>query len=82
MNTTYSTALLAMDHWHDHDGRWFPIFPLIFIAIWLVVILTFRRRWHHASRQSGQSVLAERYARGEIDEVEYRTRREVLRGDK
>ena len=80
MNTIHSAALPAIDN--DHDGPWFPIFPLVFIAIWLVVIVTFRRRWRHAPRHTGQSVLAERYARGEIDEVEYRMRREVLRGDK
>ena len=79
MNTIYANAQLAVDH---HDGRWFPFFPLIFIAIWLVVIITFRRRWHHAPRHTGQSVLAERYARGEIDEAEYRKRRDVLRGEK
>lgn len=82
MNTAYLTAQLATDHVHDGDWPWFPIFPLIFIAIWIAIILTFRRRWRQFPRQSGQSVLAERYARGEIDEVEYRKRREVLRGDK
>jgi len=78
MNTIYA-AQLATDH---HDGPWFPFFPLIFIALWLVVILTFRRRWQRVPRHSGESVLAERYARGEIDEAEYRKRRDVLRGDK
>ncbi len=79
---SYITAQLALDHWHDHDGAWFPFFPLVVIAIWIVVILSFRRRWRHAPRHSGQAVLAERYARGEIDEVEYRKRQEVLRSEK
>ena len=37
-----------------------------------------RARWLD-SRRSGEAVLSERYARGEIDEAEYRRRREVLR---
>ena len=74
---------LIADHWHDHDGDWFPFFPLIplfFIGVWVVVIVTLRRRWLGASgHRTGESVLAERYARGEIDEGEYRQRRQVLR---
>ena len=74
---------LIANHWHDHDGDWFPFFPLIplfFIGIWVFVIFTLRRRWAGSyGHRSGESVLAERYARGEIDEGEYRQRRDVLR---
>ena len=35
--------------------------------------------WRMGGGPSGESVLAERFARGEIDEQEYRQRREVLR---
>lgn len=65
---------------HHLGGGWFPFFPLFFIGLWIVVFFVFgRRRWHHSDRRSGESVLAERYARGEITEAEYRERRQVLR---
>jgi putative membrane protein len=74
--------LLAADHWsHHHDG-WFPFFPLIpllFLTLWIVVLFNVRRRWRHGHHLSGEAVLAERYARGEIDEAEYVERRSVLR---
>lgn len=74
---------LIANHWNDHnDGDWFPFFPLIplfFIGVWVFVIVTLRRRWACGGGRGGESVLAERYARGEIDEGEYRQRREVLR---
>jgi putative membrane protein len=80
--TVTSEAVLATHQWH-HDGDWFPWFPfvpLFFIGVW-VVLFTFviRRRWRFAPGQSAEEVLAERYARGEIDETEYRQRRSVLR---
>ncbi|WP_427016625.1 SHOCT domain-containing protein [Pseudarthrobacter sp. P1] len=66
-------------------GPWFLLFPLF----WLIIIglfLFFGRRgwrrnheWHQ--NQGAESVLRERYARGEIDETEYRARLEVLRAD-
>jgi putative membrane protein len=60
-------------------GHWFVLFPLF----WLVVIgglffLVRPRRWAHRHAGSGEAVLAERYARGEITEDEYRQRRSVL----
>jgi len=65
------------------DGDdWFPFFPLIplfFIGLWAVVFVTFGRRWRHHPRRAGESVLAERYARGEIDAQEYHERRTTLR---
>ena len=73
-----STILLA-SHWHDHDG-WFPLFPLLFLALWVFLIVLLARRWRGGpGRPSAESVLAERYARGEIDEREYVERRAVLR---
>jgi|HigsolmetaAR206D_1030411.scaffolds.fasta_scaffold46726_1 putative membrane protein len=76
-----TTALLLATHHHDHDWvPWFPLVPLAFIGIWVfVAAVVFRRRWRLAPMQSGEQVLAERFARGEIDEAEYRRRREVLR---
>ncbi len=62
-----------------HDGSWFPFVPLFFFGLWIVVFVVARRRWGRGCRPSGESVLAERYARGEIDEQEYRERRAVLR---
>jgi len=70
-------------HW------WFLFFPLVWIAaIALVIRFVFMRRgwgcWPRASLPGGQrarGILAERYARGEIDDDEYRTRLDRLRDD-
>ena len=74
------TALLFATHsWHGHTGGWFPLFPLFFFGVWVALAVALGRRWRHP-RRSGEAVLAERYARGEIDEAEFRARRSVLRG--
>jgi putative membrane protein len=67
------------------DGPPFPFF--IFPLIWLLLIaglLAFgvfgRRRYYRAQAgRSGERVLAERYANGDIDDVEYRTRLATLK---
>ena len=65
-------------------GGWWPIFPLFWLLLWGVVIFALVRgrrgwgRWHQG--QSAEDVLAERYARGEIAEEEYRERLTVLKG--
>ncbi len=74
-------------------GFWFV--PLIFWALLLATIVALalirrRRGWppvgpgmgpwgYPDASRSAESVLAERFARGEIDETEYRARLEVLR---
>jgi putative membrane protein len=80
MTSTLAT-IVAADHWHHHGWfPWFPLVPLFFIGVWIFLFaFVFRRRWRMGGGPSGESVLAERYARGEIDEQEYRQRREVLR---
>lgn len=69
--------------WH---GPWF--FPFFWVGWLLIVVLLFafggrwfgwRRAWPVDDRASGERVLGERYARGEIDEQEYRQRMAVLR---
>ncbi len=66
-----------------HAGPWilWPLIPLFwFSVIFLLFFLVMRRRRHFwYSGRSGESVLAERFARGEIDETEFRSRRDVLR---
>ncbi len=76
-------SIVADGHWH-HGGwfPWFPLVPLFFFGFWVFLFgLVFRRRWHRDGYggPSAEGVLAERYARGEIDEAEYRQRRTVLR---
>ncbi len=78
-----NTMLLAgPGPWHDgHDAHtgWWPVFPIGFALFWLLVIGAAFYLWRR--RPGGaETVLAERYARGEIDEEEYRERLGVLRG--
>lgn len=62
---------------------WFIVFPFLWIlVIGLFIFLgrrAFWRRHQHSESMGAESVLRERYARGEIDETEYRQRLEVLR---
>jgi putative membrane protein len=64
-------------------GPWWPIFPifwLFFFGIVIFFLFRSRGRWgHRPSGPSGEGVLAERYARGEINEQEYRERLSVLK---
>jgi putative membrane protein len=65
---------------HGHWFPWFPLVPLAFVAAWFVLFwLVFRRRWRGFPGPSAEAVLAERFARGEIEESEFRERRSVLR---
>jgi putative membrane protein len=79
--TTATEMLANTVEWAP--GGWWPIFPLFWVLFWGVVIFAvfrFRRGhgpWHQA--RSGEGVLSERYARGEITEEEYRERLNVLR---
>jgi putative membrane protein len=82
MNMTLMTLLASnTDHW---DHSWWPIWPLLWIGLIVTVVWLFRRRrWTAARPQTGveraRDILAERYARGEITNDEYRERLEHLR---
>ena len=68
------------------DAGWLPGFGLLWIVlVWGVVAFFFWRRrgwrggWRGGPSASGEAVLGERYARGEITEDEYRERLGVLK---
>ena len=76
-------SLVAADQVVHHG--WFPfvpLFPLLVIGAFAFVSRRFAwRRWGSVGPSgAGESVLAERYARGEIDEDEYQRQRSVLQG--
>ena len=67
-----------------HTGAWFlwpliPLFWFLLFAAFVFFVVRARRRAWFDDRRSGEAVLAERFARGEIDDAEYRRRRDVLR---
>lgn len=79
-------VIAAHAPWFDGGfSPWFLLFPLFWILVIGLFIFIARRTWrtNHrwAARQGGEGVLRERYARGEIDENEYRQRLQVLRGE-
>jgi putative membrane protein len=64
-------------------GWLFFLIPLFWIALVVVIVGVFGRRygpWARAGR-GAESTLAERFANGDIDEIEYRARLEVLRAN-
>jgi putative membrane protein len=74
-----STVLAAFEHgWGA--GPWFLVFPVFWLTVVVVLAIVFRRqRWGHTHHGSGEALLGERYARGEITEEEYRQRLSVIR---
>jgi putative membrane protein len=77
--------------WHSGTGWFFPgILMMLFWILVFVVIVSMiwrRHRWGHyhdhgrywQGEKAPEDVLADRFARGEIDEEEYNKRLEVLR---
>jgi putative membrane protein len=94
MLSTYAGTLVAHPGWGPGPGwggpGWWIIFPILWFALIVTVIVLLARRarrgwaaWgpygpHRGTGPDPVAVLGERYARGEIDEAEYRTRLAVL----
>jgi len=84
MFSTQLALATTADGW-DGPGPWWPIFPILWFLV-IAAIVTFfvvagRRRALFSGQRAGERRLAERYANGEINEDEYRTRRAFLRSD-
>jgi putative membrane protein len=84
---TLSTTIFADSWHHDGPGWWIVFVPLFWIAVVGGILLLLRSRggWGPpravaGHRETALDVLDARYARGEIDDDEYRARREVLTG--
>ena len=65
-------------------GGWWPLVPIAWAVFWTVVVVVAvtvlrRRGVRWPGQPSAAAVLAERYARGDIDEDEYRHRLAVLK---
>jgi putative membrane protein len=80
-----STTIFAAWH-HDGPGWWIVFVPLFWIVVLgsLVWLLRSRGGWGpprgDSHRETALEVLDGRYARGEVDDDEYRKRRSVLSG--
>lgn len=94
MFTALALSAVAFHPFHG-GGLFFVLIPLFWILLFVALFAIFGRRmrhhggpygfgphaWHAAQAAgSAESVLAQRYANGDIDEKEYRARLEVLRG--
>ncbi|MET0955618.1 MAG: hypothetical protein ABWY68_06665 [Cryobacterium sp.] len=77
-------------------GWLFLLIPLFWLVVVVALFAIFGRRWRRgwtgpgpypygqgqADARSAEKTLAERFAQGDIDEVEYRARLEVLRANR
>lgn len=94
--TVLTTGLAAHAMGWGGAGWLFLLIPLFWILFFVLLFTFLGRRWrrgwggpgygppawHAASAgRSAEKTLAERFAQGDIDEVEYRARLEVLRAN-
>jgi putative membrane protein len=70
-----------------YEGNWWGwlLMPVSMVAFWglliwaLVAIFRPGGRWSRDGHRDAEQILAERFASGEIDEIEYQTRLDTLR---
>ena len=82
------TAAQVCENCGDHMGRgWWWVMGigwLVFLALVVVLAVVVARHYRPSGRggtgQAALDILDDRFARGEIDEDEYRQRRDALRG--
>jgi putative membrane protein len=75
------TMVTLAQTWCDGNGpgAWWPIFPITFWALVLLGVFLWFRRSRGDRLAVAEATLADRYARGDISEEEYRSRLDVLR---
>src|SRR3954471_5418839 len=96
ISSALAVAATQTAHWVGPWFGWWWLFIPLFWILFFVLLFTFLgRRWRRGwgpggyggppwsgSARSAESTLAERFANGDIDEVEYRARLEVLRANR
>ncbi len=95
LTTAILTGLAAHPDggWGGGPGWFFFLIPLAWILFFVIIFSIFGRRWRRgwgghphwqaaADSRSAEKTLAERFAQGDVDEVEYRARLEVLRANR
>lgn len=75
--------MYMMHYGYGYGLDFFPFIPLLWFIFWVIVVyLIFGRghRWHRHwhDQSSAEDILKERFAKGEIDEKEYKERMKVL----
>ena len=92
MSFLATTATTATTTLADHDGPdWWPLIPLFWFLAFITFFFIAARlgwwgrrrrcfddRYYHDGSREGRTRLADRFAAGEIDEQEYRSRLAVL----
>jgi putative membrane protein len=80
--TTFLFGSLLASHGEQWDHAWWPLWPLLWLAVIATVVWLVRgRHWARPPRSGAdraRDILAERFARGEITGEEYRERLEQL----
>jgi putative membrane protein len=87
--TTAAAAAAPYGHYGPGAGPFgwlWLLIPLFWITFFVLLFVFLGRRWRRGGPwqmhgTSPEQTLGDRYARGEIDEQEYRTRLEVLRAN-
>jgi len=67
--------------WTGHMGGWWWVMAPLMVAFWVLLIwgvVTLVRRDRNAASRA-ETLLDERLAGGDIDEIEYRRRRSLIR---
>ena len=87
-----ATAVAAHPYGWGGLSWLFILIPIFWITLLVLFVVFMGRRWRGAARGYGphgwapsaaaEQTLSERYARGDIDETEYRARLEVLRANR
>jgi putative membrane protein len=77
MTTTSLVATVLAEHADGSGHGWWPLWPLLWIAVLATIVWLFFRRTGGRDRDptdQARGILAERFARGELSADEYRER--------
>jgi putative membrane protein len=70
-------ATVVADHREGWGHGWWPVWPILWLAVAVAVVWFLSRRWREP-RSGGldraKEILAERFAQGELSSEEYRQR--------